>query len=89
MLHDVSRGDGMRIKRIIPNADDTIPPEVRMAHDTTQITYVEEGDTLGEGVALKNGKIEVVEGGNTIFRAGFNDTDGANKAEAAKPGDTL
>lgn len=89
MLHDVSRGDGMRIKRIIPNADDTIPPEVRMAHDTTQITYVEEGDTLGEGVALKNGKIEVVQSGNTIFRAGFNDTSGTNKAEAAKPGDSL
>lgn len=65
MLHDVSRGDGMRIKRIIPNADDTIPPEVRMAHDTTQITYVEEGDTDVSRAAFKNNTIEVYDSTGT------------------------
>lgn len=89
MLHDVSKLDTNRILNIRPNAADALPPESRMAHDTTQITYVDDTDTEGQGVSLKNGKIEVVESSNTIFRAGFNDTAGANKAEAARPGDTL
>jgi hypothetical protein len=87
MLHDVSKSDTMRIKNVRPNAVDSVP--VRMAHGTTQISLSGETDILGQGVALGNGKIEVKQAGNTIFRAGFNDTDGSNKAEAAKPGDSL
>lgn len=90
MLHDVSKGDRFRIKAPMPNADDRVPPEVRMAHDTTQINYSDETDTLGQGVKLYNGKIEVRDSSNnTHTRIGYDDTDADNKTKVARPGTSL
>jgi hypothetical protein len=90
MLHDISRGDKMRIKRIRPNAGDAIPIEFRMAHDTISVNYSDESDTLGSGLVFKRGKMEIKDlSGNTVTRGGFDDTDADNKFKVAKPGQTL
>jgi hypothetical protein len=90
MLHDVSKNDENRILNIEPNAEDALQPKLRMAHDTTQITYIDESDSSGRGVSLKNGKLEVVDSNdNTVARLGFDDTDADSKAKIAKPSTSL
>ena len=88
-IHDVDkRGDTRSAP--VPNVQDKVPPESRLAHGTFSISLKEEGATDNVRMVIKDGRIQIYRtDGTLLYQGGLRDSDSEAAVDLAKPNSEL